>query len=158
MTKIKQQTKEKESQNQKHLDGVVIGVLVGISDNGQPLIIYPSNPEDVALKSKTTTALSTEDIGREVALLFEEGDPKRPLIIGRIQNPNEVKKPTQDNLLGVDVDDEHILISGKNSIRLKCGKASITLTKEGKVLIRGTYILNRSSGANRIKGGSVQIN
>ena len=29
---------------------------------------------------------------------------------------------------------------------------------EGKVLIRGTYLLSRSSGVNRIKGGSVQIN
>ena len=38
------------------------------------------------------------------------------------------------------------------------GKASITLTREGKVLIRGTYLSSRSSGVNRIKGGSVQIN
>ena len=37
-------------------------------------------------------------------------------------------------------------------------KASITLTSAGKILLRGAYILNRSSGVNRIKGGSVQIN
>ena len=40
---------------------------------------------------------------------------------------------------------------------LRCGKASITLTKAGKVLIEGTYLLNRSSGVNRIKGGSAPI-
>ena len=41
---------------------------------------------------------------------------------------------------------------------LRCGKASITLTREGKVLIKGAYLSSRSSGVNRIKGGSVQIN
>ena len=30
--------------------------------------------------------------------------------------------------------------------------------RAGKVLIRGAYLLSRSSGVNRIKGGSVQIN
>jgi hypothetical protein len=34
----------------------------------------------------------------------------------------------------------------------------LTLTHAGKVLIRGAYVLSRSSGVNRIKGGSVQIN
>ena len=41
---------------------------------------------------------------------------------------------------------------------LRCGKASITLTKAGKVLIEGSYVLSRSTGVNRIKGGSVQLN
>jgi hypothetical protein len=41
---------------------------------------------------------------------------------------------------------------------LKCGNASITLTKAGKILVEGTYVSNRSSGVMRIKGGSVQIN
>ena len=35
---------------------------------------------------------------------------------------------------------------------------SITLTGAGKVLIRGAYVLSRSSGVNKIKGGSVQLN
>lgn len=41
---------------------------------------------------------------------------------------------------------------------LRCGKASITLTRSGKIILRGTYISSRSSGVIRIKGGSVQIN
>jgi hypothetical protein len=41
---------------------------------------------------------------------------------------------------------------------LRCGKASITLTKAGKVLVQGTYVSHRSSGVIRIKGGAVQLN
>jgi uncharacterized protein (DUF2345 family) len=56
------------------------------------------------------------------------------------------------------VDGEQVVIEGKKEIVLKCGKSSITLTRAGKVLIRGAYVLSRSSGVNRIKGGSVQVN
>ena len=46
----------------------------------------------------------------------------------------------------------------KEQLVLRCGKASITLTKAGKVLIDGSHVLSRSSGVNRVKGGSVQLN
>ena len=51
-----------------------------------------------------------------------------------------------------------MVLKAQQEIVLECGKASITLTRAGKVLIRGAYLLSRSSGVNRIKGGSVQIN
>ena len=50
------------------------------------------------------------------------------------------------------------MIEGKEEIELKCGESSIVLTKAGKILIRGKYLLSRSSGVNRIMGGSVQVN
>lgn len=56
------------------------------------------------------------------------------------------------------VDGKKVIFDAKDEIVLRCGKASITLTRAGKILIRGAYLLNRSSGVNRIKGGSVQIN
>ena len=51
-----------------------------------------------------------------------------------------------------------MVLSAQEEIVLRCGKASITLTKAGKVLIEGAYVLSRSSGVNRIRGGSVQLN
>jgi hypothetical protein len=65
-----------------------------------------------------------------------------------------------ENLLQQDisVDGKRIVIEGQHEIVLKCGDASITLTKAGKILIRGKYLSNRSSGVNRIMGGSVQVN
>jgi hypothetical protein len=58
----------------------------------------------------------------------------------------------------VSVDGKAVQFNAEEQIVLKCGKASITLTRAGKVIIRGAYLLNRSSGVNRIKGGSVHIN
>ena len=57
-----------------------------------------------------------------------------------------------------ELDGERLVFTADKEIVLRCGDASITLTKAGKVIIRGSYLLSRSSGVNRIKGGSVQIN
>ena len=51
-----------------------------------------------------------------------------------------------------------MIVSAKEQLVLRCGKASITLTKAGKVLIEGSYVSSRSTGVNRVKGGSIQLN
>ncbi len=84
--------------------------------------------------------------------MFESGDPREPIIIGLIHHP--VPAPTVE----VHRDAERLVFTAEQEIELRCGQASITLTKAGKVLIRGEYLLSRSSGVNRITGGSVQIN
>jgi hypothetical protein len=53
---------------------------------------------------------------------------------------------------------ERLELVAEQEIVLRCGEASITLTKAGKIVLRGAYVLSRSSGVNKIKGGSVQIN
>jgi hypothetical protein len=138
--------------------GVVIGLLVGFNGEQVPLVAFAGNPEEKAIVARSTAVLGPEDVGKEVALLFEGGDPERPILIGPIRHPVKAKETLQENPATAEIDDERIVLSAKQEIVLKCGKASITLTKAGKVIIRGAYLLNRSSGVNRIKGGSVQIN
>jgi hypothetical protein len=58
----------------------------------------------------------------------------------------------------VHIDGKRVVLEGQEEVVLKCGEASITLTRNGKVVIRGKYLLSRSSGLNRILGGSVQVN
>ncbi|WP_260955709.1 phage baseplate assembly protein V [Pseudomonas citri] len=135
------------------LEGVVIGVLLDVPEADAPVVGFPGCPGDTGLAARTTTPLSREDIGAQVALMFEAGDPARPLVIGRIQRLPQTAGPVVAHL-----DGERLEFSAEREIVLRCGKASITLTREGKVLIRGAYLSSRSSGVNRIKGGSVQIN
>jgi len=66
--------------------------------------------------------------------------------------------PPPTEHLQIEADGEPVIVSAKDRLVLRCGKASITLTKEGKLLIEGTYVSSHSSGVNRIRGGSVQIN
>jgi len=75
------------------------------------------------------------------------------------QNTEKLEADTETkDMEDVTVDGKRVVIEGREEIVFKCGEASITLTKAGKILIRGKYLLNRSSGVNRIMGGSVQVN
>lgn len=140
------------------IEGVAIGVLLGITDAGQPLVAFPGNPNETAIQARSTALLHSEDIGCEVALLFEGGNPQLPLIIGKIQHPDIEKNHQLNDPATAELDGESIVLSARQNITLKCGKASVTLTRSGKIILRGAYLLSRSSGVNRIKGGSVQIN
>lgn len=53
---------------------------------------------------------------------------------------------------------KHLVLTAEEDVTIRCGASSITLTAAGKIIIRGKYIVSRSSGVQRIKGGSVQIN
>lgn len=53
---------------------------------------------------------------------------------------------------------DELVITAAKQLTLRCGESSITLTAAGKIIIRGKYIVSRSSGVQRIKGGAVQIN
>jgi Domain of unknown function (DUF6484) len=140
------------------LDGVVIGVLMGFDDGGAPLVVFPGNPREQAAPARTTAKLAPDDVGAEVALMFEQGDPARPLIMGRILHPEGETGPAGEQSLAGAVGDQRLELKAEQEIVLRCGKASITLTRAGKILMRGAYIFSRSTGVNKIKGGSVQLN
>ncbi len=140
--------------------GVVIGELIAIRDEGRtPLVLYPGQPGAAAISARTVIDLHGPHIGKKVVLMFEGGDAARPIVIGVLREGNEgwplAEQPGQ---VEIDADGERMIVSAKEQVVLKCGKASITLTKAGKVLIQGTYVLSRSSGVNRVKGGSIQLN
>ena len=138
----------------RRLDGVVIGALVGFAEDGVPLVDFSGNPQDSPVLARTIAVLSREDVGREVALLFEGTDPAKPILIGLIVQPQQ-QKPRR---VSVYRDRERLELTADREIVLRCGNASITLTRAGKVLIRGAYVSSHSSGVNKIKGGAVHIN
>lgn len=141
----------------ERLTGVVVGVLTGISEDGELTVDFPGSPAGLQRNARSTVSLTADVVGREVALMFEDGDPHRPLVIGMIQHPTPQSATSFKNAAVV-ADGKRTVIKAEDEIELRCGQSSIILTKAGKVIIRGAYVLSRSSGVNRIKGGSVQIN
>ena len=169
---------------------IIIGVLAAINDQGQALVSFQENSSADPAIAISTVALSQQQVGRQVALLFADGNPQKPVIMGLIhsplddmlesfeivaeegggaagnhesadkhkENPDENKNPKLPQEDDIYLDGKRVVFEAKEEIVFKCGDASITLTKAGKILIRGKYLLNRSTGVNRIMGGSVQVN
>jgi hypothetical protein len=132
-----------------------VAELVAVSEDGATAMVFDSaQPGEPARAARTLTDLRAGHIGAQVALMFEAGDATRPIVIGVLRG-SAIERP---RALEVEADGERMTVSAKQQLVLRCGKASITLTKAGKVLIEGSYVASRSTGVNRIKGGSVQLN
>jgi len=133
------------------VDGVVVGRILSVDASGALRVTFAGAP-DHGFAARAMTTVTKEDEGREVALMFEEGDPRRPVVMGKIVSPLAAGQ-TEAAANG-----RRVEINAEEEIVLRCGESSITLTRAGKIVIRGAYVLSRSSGVNRIQGGSVEIN
>jgi hypothetical protein len=107
-------------------------------------------------RDQLLTALQSR---QQVVLSFENGDPRLPIIMGLLQSLAPQAAPvSQGQPVEADVDGRRVRIIAEDEIVLQCGAASITLRRNGRVVVRGTYIETTSEGTNRIKGGQVRIN
>lgn len=161
-----------ESGQQEPIWGSRLGWIVGADVKGNLLVEYDGNRMGPLVARRTITlepaalrdAVATR---RRAVLLFENGNPRLPLVVGM----EEVSSPTpmldavlegsaqaRGEPVEAQVDGRRVVIEGKDEIVLQCGQASITLRRNGKVIIKGTHVESHASGAQRIKGGSVQIN
>ncbi len=151
------------------VEAVRVGKIVNIDESGKVFVDFSGNSrEPVAARFTSSVKLenlrSAASAEQEVLLVFEKNDPDLPIIIDTLGSL--VDEIMESSTVAVDekmpkdvtIDGKKVTLDAKEEIVLRCGKTSITLTRAGKVLIRGAYLLSHSSGVNRIKGGSVQIN
>lgn len=134
----------------------VQGIVVGQIDSVLGNIVYVRSP--VSLGAMPQQAMSmvppdTLSVGQSVGLMFAEGDVTRPTIIG----PMHTDAPVPSTLV-VQSDNESITLEHDREISLRCGKAKLTLTADGRVDISGDYVISTARTTNRIAGASVKIN
>lgn len=157
-----------------------VGKLVAWSSGRAPRVDFEGN-ELGPLTARSTIPLDPNTIlaaiadERGVLLTFEDGKPHAPIITGLLQpigeldeapevwHDEEVDDPESESsesigLTEARVDGKRVEIEAADEIVLRCGQASIVLRRNGRVVIRGTYVETRSRGVNRVKGSSVEIN
>lgn len=97
--------------------------------------------------------------------VYEEGDdvlvlalPERPVLLGRIGRAAAAGEPAAAAATPESRHEKRLVLEADEEILLRVGEASIRITADGKVVVRGEHVLTRAKGTNRIKGGSVAIN
>jgi len=143
------------------------GRIAASENAGEVLVTYDgAGPYGARLLSGINRLeLSSEKyVGREVLLVFDGGRPDRPIVVGVLENVLEnlvsLDAETEPDSSPVEAfcDGERTVIEAEKEMVLKCGEGSITIKKEGRIVIRGKEIVSRASGTNKIKGGSVELN
>lgn len=141
---------------------VHLATIVSLTDEGE--IQVQLDPGGPAVTARLAVAVNRERIGIAIAqcqqtvVVFENGDRAKPIIIGFIETIEATPPATDVQVIEADVDGKRVRVTAQDEIVLQCGSASVTLRRNGRVVIRGTYVETRSEGTNRIKGGQVQIN
>lgn len=148
------------------LHGNRVGKLVAWNEAEGPIVDHSSNPHG-PIAARSTVAIDAEtaraaiENSQEVLLLFEAERSDRPIIVGLLQSVRSLRQseaqrsPTQREAT---VDGRRIVFEARDEIVLRCGEASITLRRNGRVVVKGAYVETRAKGVNRIKGGVVGIN
>jgi hypothetical protein len=121
-----------------------VGVDVRLEDGTQAtaraIVALTGEQLDAAVEQKS-----------EVLVTFVGNDPSRPMILGFVAGvPSE-----PDGRAAVP---DTIKVRANEEIQFRCGKASLTLRRDGVVIVRGEQVISRAAKKNRITGGSVQIN
>ncbi|RKH10870.1 hypothetical protein D7V97_12660 [Corallococcus sp. CA053C] len=150
--------------------GPRVGWVTGSTSGGEALVDHPGNPHG-PLPARSSVPLDREALTRAARarqgaiLLFEKGDPRLPLLVGLIHAPSEtplldavLDPPLQGTPTEAHVDGKRVVIEGRDEVVLRCGKASLTLQRNGQVLLRGINIRTEADEVHKIKGGKVQIN
>lgn len=149
---------------------------MSFDSHGHPQVNWPGRTASSTTQATLATslvALAPEHLGKTIALSFPSGSVQ-PLILGVVWQPS-VPEVTKYQSIQAELDGEivslqdhdqhvhknnlhHLELEGQESVTLRCGKASITLTADGQILLRAAYISSHSSGTQRIKGAAVRIN
>ncbi len=129
------------------------GRVTGLAPSGKAFVQLEGHLSG-PIEARSLVPLATIGSAAEVLVQITSDVAAVPVIMG-VLDPETTSDLTVVDSSGISTSLE---LTAERELTLRCGKASITLTKEGKIILRGTYISSRSSGPNRIKGGSVHLN
>jgi hypothetical protein len=144
--------------------GLALGHIARVGEDGVVFITVDGGAARMAELASSVDPAGVERarVAGELAVLALPTDPKRaPMILGLVpppRAPDQAVAHLAPELILADSDGKRLRIQAADEIVLECGKASITLRRNGKVIIKGTHVETNSEGTNRIKGGQVRIN
>ncbi len=123
------------------------------------LVTFDGQLTTAAVPARTTVDLFPDQIGHDVVLAFEAGDPTRPIIMGVIRSPLSAEEWKAVNpSVDVQLDGQRLTVQASGELVLQCGRSRITLRADGRLTLSADVIVSQAAETNRIRGGSVQLN
>lgn len=142
----------------KRWDGTYLGWVTEFNEEQGWLVDFIGNPGPPLVARLTTTIPPSRGqqaaaMRQQAILIFENSDPALPIVIGLVQSSTPIHDETEAH-----IDGQRVVLEAENEVVLRCGAASITLRRNGAIIIKGAHLISHSSGINRIRGGSLEFN
>jgi hypothetical protein len=134
---------------------LVLAQLVAIGPDGDPWVRLEARK--APRRARTTAALGPAWVGREVLLGFA-GPERTPVVLGAVLAPGDRLESAMAPAVDLVIDRQRITLVAQQELVLRCGKASIRLGADDKIVVRGTNVVSSAAQVNRIRGGAVKIN
>ncbi|MCB9881266.1 MAG: hypothetical protein H6834_05700 [Planctomycetes bacterium] len=138
------------------LPGVEVARLMAI-ESGVPVVQLADGT--VTRSLILAGALTTSNVGARV-LVVQPAGTGLPVVLGLVRETidedaavsgeRQDVRPTEPN--------RKVRIEATGELDLRCGEASLSMRRNGKIVLRGVEIVSRASRANKVKGGTVRIN
>ena len=138
------------------------GMLDGLDEEGRVYFRPDEGGESVpvilGLTAPDTEVVRAALAGDRALVVRTDGESGQLVLVGLLRDRVADPDPAPSRSDEAVIDGKVVRFEARDEIVLQCGKGSITLRKDGKIVIKGTHLLSRASGVNRIKGGQVNIN
>jgi hypothetical protein len=140
------------------------GHLAGVDDEGRLLFVADgatqSLPVAIGVQLSDEELVRAARLERRAIVVAPSGTPERGVLVGLVrERVGAAARDAAANAgLQVKVDGDSVIVSANARMELRCGKARITMHKDGRVEVSGTHLLSRSRGPVRIKGASIALN
>jgi hypothetical protein len=163
---LKVRATARPAEGTERIEGPVLGRVLGVN-GGDLRVSYPGSPEP-SLVARALSSVDESVLARAVregtpaVLLFEDGDPRRPLLLGVLRSTTPLVDALVEGMpegkREARVDGRRVVVEGRDEVTLRCGKASLTLRADGKVVLRGVNLVSQADQVHKIRGGKVQVN
>ena len=136
--------------------GAVTGELAGFNElDGSPLVTSPHHATPVPARS--VVELLPAMAGRPVVLMFDGGDPSRPLVMGVVHSP----RPGAEGVVPADAlaaRPRTLVLEAQDEIVLRNRHAKIRLTADGDIEVTGTSFTTRTQRLLRLLSPLIKLN
>lgn len=167
VVKLKRRRSAATAQEGQAQPSACLGKLCGLAQPDGVWVELPRTGERalarLALDCDVVRIQRAIDRRQQAVLVFEDGDSSRPIVLGLIaplQMPPEAKPEPAHGAFEIvaDADGRRVRLMAQEEIVLQCGESSISLKRNGRIVIRGAYVETNAVTTNRIRGGNVRIN
>ena len=151
------------------LCAICIGRIVEITDDRRVLVDFPENrcgrPIEARFVSLGSSPVESFQ-GAPVLMLFEDANPSLPIILGpildRMPSSGQSGRPKTAGRRVISeqstTERSIAVVEATHELLLRCGDSSVTMKRDGKIVLKGRTIVSRASRTNKIRGSSIAIN